>query len=94
MDQRSWRIVLCLLRYRFFCVLFLTPTVAANNHGVTFLYPVIGLTFNYLATVNLSWLSPSSAPLLYTFWLNDTGTGGLLTSAFALYRLLYGSAVA
>ncbi len=56
------------------------PLAGADNHGVTFLYPTAGLAFNWLDTINVSWISRFQAPLLYAFCLNDTGTGGLLTS--------------
>jgi hypothetical protein len=58
--------------------------VEADDHGVTFLYPTAGLEFNWLDTINVTWISPFQAPLLYTFCLNDTGTGGLLTSTLWL----------
>lgn len=44
------------------------PSAAADdNHGVTFLFPTEGLTFYYLDTINVTYLSDFPHPNLYTF---------------------------
>ncbi|KAH8683242.1 hypothetical protein BGZ60DRAFT_215130 [Tricladium varicosporioides] len=47
--------------------------MAVDNHGVNFTYPTEGLTLYRLDTVNVSWTSNFSKPLLYTFCKNKTG---------------------
>ncbi|KAH6684240.1 hypothetical protein B0J14DRAFT_646149 [Halenospora varia] len=47
--------------------------MAVDNHGVNFTYPIEGLTLYRLDTVNVSWTSNFSTPLLYTFCKNKTG---------------------
>ena len=43
---------------------------APTQHGVTFLFPVPGLTLYYLDTVNVSYTSTFSSPSLLTFCSN------------------------
>jgi hypothetical protein len=44
----------------------------SSNHGVVFLFPTTGDTFNYGSVVNVSWTSSFTNPLLYTFCSNST----------------------
>ncbi|KAI1329079.1 hypothetical protein F5Y16DRAFT_367362 [Xylariaceae sp. FL0255] len=47
-----------------------TPTTQqyiGSDHGVSFEYPVTGLTLNYMDSINVTYESPFSSPLLYTF---------------------------
>jgi len=54
-------------------------SIAAAQNGVTFLYPTAGLTINYLDTVNVTYESNFTSPLLYSFCTNSTGNGGIIT---------------
>ncbi|KAE9370160.1 hypothetical protein N431DRAFT_559420 [Stipitochalara longipes BDJ] len=50
---------------------------ADKDNGVTFFYPPAGLTFNYLDTVNVSYNSPFTQPVLLTICLKYSGGGQL-----------------
>lgn len=54
-------------------ILLIEVVMAVDNHGVNFTYPTEGLTLYRLDTVNVSWTSNFSTPLLYTFCKNKTG---------------------
>ncbi|XMA12148.1 hypothetical protein WAI453_004939 [Rhynchosporium graminicola] len=51
----------------------LLAAVARAADDVIFLYPPDGLTFNYLDTVNVSYISPYKRPILETVCLKYTG---------------------
>ncbi|KUJ11606.1 uncharacterized protein LY89DRAFT_228276 [Mollisia scopiformis] len=51
---------------------FLSLMVSADYHGVTFLFPIDGLTLSHDDTVNVTYTSDFPVPLLYTFCRNST----------------------
>lgn len=68
------------------CFAFLAHFAVAE-HGVTFLYPVDGLTLNYLDTINVTWTSNFSSPQLFTFCTNKTDSS-LMFGTFPSLLLL------
>ncbi|KAH8803495.1 hypothetical protein F5884DRAFT_805704 [Xylogone sp. PMI_703] len=56
-----------------FVSLFYSLLVSADDHGVTFLFPTSGLTLSLNDTVNVTYTSNFSVPLLFTFCANTTG---------------------
>lgn len=62
-----------------FVILFLSSVLEAgnnptDNHGVQFLFPSQSLTLSLNDTVNVTYTSSFSVPLLYTFCYNGSGT--------------------
>jgi hypothetical protein len=47
-------------------------TLAGNTNGVTWLFPTTDQILHYEDTVNVTWTSHFSSPLLYTFCFNST----------------------
>jgi len=58
--------------------LFLLDVIMADDHGVVFLYPPVGLTVNYKDTVNVSYTSNFGSPQLVTF-CNEAGSNAVIT---------------
>ena len=50
-----------------FLLFFTTEVTGADNESVKFIFPPAGLTFNYMDTVNVSYISRYPKPVLYTF---------------------------
>ena len=61
-----------------FCYICLVTLIIGDDHGVVFLYPTSGLTLNYLDTVNVSYTSHFTSPLLYTFCYDPNNTASAL----------------